>query len=96
MRLVWSAFAIQDRALLFDFIAIENPVAAVHCDSEISNQSNLLKDFPEMGRPGRVDGTRELIVQRTPFLLAYRISANEIRILRVLHGAQMWPDTFDN
>jgi addiction module RelE/StbE family toxin len=47
--------------------------------------------FPEIGRPGRIDGTRELIIQRTPYIAAYRIAGKTIRILRVLHGAQMWP-----
>ena len=47
--------------------------------------------FPEIGRPGRIDGTRELIIQRTPYIVAYRIATKSIRILRVLHGAQMWP-----
>jgi plasmid stabilization system protein ParE len=38
VRLVWSPFAIEDRAQLFDFIALENPVAAVHCDREIAKE----------------------------------------------------------
>jgi len=48
--------------------------------------------FPEMGRPGRVDGTRELVIQRTSYIAAYRITGTTVRILRVLHGAQMWPE----
>lgn len=94
MRLIWSPFAIEDRAQLFDFISLENPAAAVHCDREIAKQADLLKDFPEMGRQGRVEGTRELVVQRTPFLVAYCIGDKAVRVLRVLHGSQMWPDSF--
>jgi plasmid stabilization system protein ParE len=45
-----------------------------------------------MGRPGRVNGTRELIIQRTPYIAAYRIAGKTVRILRELHGAQMWPE----
>jgi addiction module RelE/StbE family toxin len=51
-----------------------------------------LMKFPEMGRPGRVDGTRELVIQRTSYIAAYRITGTTVRILRVLHGAQMWPE----
>lgn len=71
MKLAWSAFAVEDRDQIFDFIALENPMAAIRCDREISEQTSQLIDFPEMGRPGRVKGTRELVVQRTPFLVAY-------------------------
>ena len=48
--------------------------------------------FPEMGHPGRIDGTRELVISNTPYIAAYRIADNSVRILRVLHGAQQWPD----
>ena len=46
----------------------------------------------ESGRPGRVPGTRELVIPRTPYVAAYALTRDCIRILRVLHGAQMWPD----
>jgi plasmid stabilization system protein ParE len=48
--------------------------------------------FRESGRPGRIAGTRELVVPRTPYIAAYVMTADTVRILRVLHGAQMWPD----
>jgi addiction module RelE/StbE family toxin len=51
-----------------------------------------LVQFPEMGRPGRIEGTRELVISRTPYIAAYRILGETVRILRVLHGAQLWPD----
>jgi hypothetical protein len=44
--------------------------------------------------PGRIDGTRELVIPRTPYVAAYLVDADTVRILRVLHGAQMWPDEF--
>jgi plasmid stabilization system protein ParE len=44
-----------------------------------------------MGRPGRIEGTRELVISRTPYIAAYRIGGDTVRILRVLHGAQQWP-----
>jgi plasmid stabilization system protein ParE len=45
-----------------------------------------------MGRPGRIEGTRELVISRTPYIAAYRIAGDNVRVLRVLHGAQQWPD----
>jgi toxin ParE1/3/4 len=52
----------------------------------------LLSENPEIGRPGRVRDTRELVVARTPFIVAYRIRPAVVEIVRVLHGAQRWPD----
>jgi len=46
-----------------------------------------------MGRPGRIEGTRELVVSGTPYIAAYRIVGDTVRVLRVLHGAQQWPET---
>jgi toxin ParE1/3/4 len=51
-----------------------------------------LEEFPRLGREGRIPGTRELIVSRTPYLVAYRIIGDAIHVLRVLHGRQRWPE----
>jgi len=91
MRLEWSRFAQADREAIFDYIEADSPQAAITVDDRIRQQIDELMKFPEIGRPGRIKGTRELIVQRTPYIVAYRIVAKTIRILRVLHGAQIWP-----
>jgi toxin ParE1/3/4 len=52
------------------------------------NIEQLLSDNPQMGRPGRVPGTRELVIPRTPFIVPYRLQRNIIQILRVYHGAR--------
>ena len=92
MQLEWSIFAQADREAIFDYIEVDSPQAAITVDDRIREQVEGLMKFPEMGRPGRVDGTRELIIQRTPYIAAYRIAGKTVRILRVLHGAQMWPE----
>lgn len=91
MKLEWSVFAIEDRDRIFDYIELDNPQAAASNDQRIAARVAKLARFPESGRPGRVVGTREMPVTRTPYIVVYRISGNIIRILRVLHGAQMWP-----
>jgi toxin ParE1/3/4 len=55
-----------------------------------------LLEFPESGRPGRVAGTRELVVPHTPFIAAYVVTGDRIRILRILHSAQVWPDDINS
>jgi toxin ParE1/3/4 len=92
MHLEWSALARADREAIFDAIEADSPQAAVAVDERIEKSTKGLAQFPEMGRAGRVDGTRELVIARTPYIAAYRIAGNDVRILRVLHGAQQWPD----
>ncbi len=94
MRLRWSVAAFTDRESIFDYIVSESPQAAIAIDEQIQLAAEGLTDFPESGRPGRVEGTRELVVVRTPYIVAYRLSEETISILRVLHGAQRWPDEF--
>lgn len=92
MKLVWAQFALSDRDDIFTYIEADNPQAAMHVDEHIVLAVRRLLDFPESGRPGRLAGTRELVIPRTPYVAAYAVTADTIRILRILHGAQMWPD----
>lgn len=92
MRLEWSIFAQADRDEIFDYIEADSPQAAVAVDEGIVEQVERLARFPELGRPGRVEGTRELVIPRTPYIAAYRVRGRTVRILRVLHGARRWPD----
>lgn len=92
MRLTWSAFALSDRDGIFTYIEAHNPTAAIAIDERIVAAVRRLHDFPESGRPGRVAGTRELVITETPYVAAYHVSGETVRILRVLHGAQQWPD----
>ena len=91
MKLEWTHLALTDRDRLFDYIEAEHPYAAVMLDERLLKQTQQLKQFPESGRPGRVAGARELVVQRTPYIVAYQVGADTVRILRVLHEAQQWP-----
>ncbi len=95
MRLVWAQHALADREAIFSYIEAESPRAAVNVDDQIVAAVRRLLEFPESGRRGRVAGTRELVVPRTPFIAAYVVTADGVRILRVLHGAQVWPNDID-
>lgn len=97
MELVWTPRARRARQAAIDYIAQDNPVAALGQLDEIERQTDMLVLHPEMGRPGRVDGTRELVISRTPFIVVYRLKhrARRIELIRFLHGAQQWPKTED-
>ena len=76
------------------YIAQDNPEAAERIYTTIIAAVERLARMPNMGRPGRVDGTRELVVAGTPYVVAYRLLDNRLRILAVQHGAQAWPERF--
>ncbi len=85
----------NDREAIFDYIEEDSPRAAAMVDDRIEAQVELLVRMPEIGRVGRIEITRELVVPRTPYVVAYQIRGRTVRILRVLHGAQLWPDEID-
>ena len=93
MTLVWSPEAAEDLASLRAYIAADDPAAARRVALHIlHNIETLLPRSPEMGRPGRVPGTRELVIPKTPFIVPYRLQGRVIQILRVYHGARRWPE----
>jgi len=95
MTPVWSAEAIDDLAALRAYIEQDDPATAQRVALHIvHNVETLPSQNPEMGRPGRVPGTREIVIPRTPFIVPYRLQAGTIQILRVFHGARHGPENF--
>lgn len=93
MRLRWTPPARDHLAEIYDYIAQDNPAAARRVIGQVRKDADLLKDNPGMGRPGRVEGTRELIVSRYPYIIVYRPAApDEVHIAAVIHTARLWPD----
>jgi addiction module RelE/StbE family toxin len=88
---VWSRFAEADLEFHVDYLAVHSPRAAAALGEAIHRAVEGLRDFPKIGRPGRVAGTRELVVVRTPYVVVYVQNSDLVQILRVLHGAQEWP-----
>jgi toxin ParE1/3/4 len=73
-------------------IAEDNPAAAIRIIERIRAAVERLGAFPAIGRPGRVAGTRELVVSGTPYIVPYRVRGERVQIITVLHSAQRWPD----
>jgi toxin ParE1/3/4 len=94
MNIVWSQEAVEDLASLRAYIAEDNPAAARRVVLQIiQNVEQFLPGNPQIGRAGRVPGTRELVIPRTPYIVPYRFQRTTIQILRVYHGARRWPDS---
>jgi toxin ParE1/3/4 len=92
MMIKWLDDAINDLRSLRQYIAQDKPSAASSLAKRILNTVNLLSQQPNMGRAGRVSGTRELLIANTPFIIPYRVKNHCIEILRVMHAAMEWPE----
>ncbi len=92
MILRWTRAALHDLETVGAYLQDRNLQAARRIMAAIRTAVAGLKQFPEIGRPGRVEGTRELVVTGTPFIVPYRIAGKYIDILRIYHGARKWPD----
>jgi addiction module RelE/StbE family toxin len=90
VKLVWSRTALADRREIRTRIKQDNPAAAVTLDGQFSEMARHLSDHPELGKPGRVPSTRELIAHQN-YIMIYDIDGDRIRILRILHAARRWP-----
>ncbi|MCF6178205.1 MAG: type II toxin-antitoxin system RelE/ParE family toxin [Geopsychrobacter sp.] len=77
-----------------EYIAKDNQTAAQKVARKIWDSANLLAAQPALGRPGRVSGTRELVINGLPFVLPYSHQSGVIYILRVIHTSMIWPDKF--
>ena len=93
MRVLWLPTAERSFTAQMDWVAERDPWAAIDMGDAIIAAVDRLVECPAMGRPGRVAGTRELVVVGTPYIVVYRIEAAAVLVLRVLHGAQRWPPT---
>ena len=95
MRILWSPEALEDLTDIRAYVSQDDPAAATHLVKRIvSLVAKQLPANPMSGRPGRVQGTRELVIARTPFVAPYRVSSDRIEILRVYHAARLWPERF--
>ena len=77
-----------------DWIAVDKPAAAVRMMTRIRMAVERLAPLPGAGRPGRVPGTRELVISGTPYIVPYRVKGDAVQIITILHSAQRWPDRF--
>ena len=90
MKLVWTLPAREDRKSIREYIAADNPSAALDLDELLSERAARLLDHPGLGRAGRLKGTRELVAHRN-YILIYDVVGELVRVLRVLHAARQWP-----
>ena len=91
MRVRWLRRALANLDSEAEYIARDNPPAAARMVMAVQEAVAQLAEYPAMGRPGRVSGTRELVVPDTPYVIPYRVRSDSVEILRVFHAARKWP-----
>jgi addiction module RelE/StbE family toxin len=91
VRVRWTRSAVRQLAAIGAYIAESNPQAAWRVEVRLREAVARLAQFPAMGRPGRIAGTRELVVPGTPYIVPYRVSGGHVDILAVFHAAQNRP-----
>jgi addiction module RelE/StbE family toxin len=94
VKLFWTARTLSEIDAIFAYVAADSPSAAERLAVLIETRAQSLIDQPSMGRPGRVDGTREFVVTGTPYILPYRVRDECVEILAALHASRQWPDQF--
>jgi len=94
MKIRWLNLALKDLESIIEFISEDSPSVANKITKIIYEKVQLLAVQPHLGRTGRVEDTRELIIEGTPFIIPYRVKNKEIQILRVFHSSRRWPENF--
>jgi toxin ParE1/3/4 len=93
VKIRWTPLAAADLKSAYDYLNERNPEQAGTQIDRILASTDILERYPNAGRNGRLQGTRELVVAGTPFVVYYRIREDRTEILSVLHGARKWPES---
>jgi plasmid stabilization system protein ParE len=91
VRVRWLKAARANLDAEAEYIAHDKPAAAAGVVNAIYDAVELLRRYPALGRPGRVPGTRELVVPDTTYIIPYRVRHDTVEILRVFHAVRRWP-----
>ncbi len=92
MKIKWLKIALMDLDDIMIFISKDNPKIANRIVNIIWDSVKILKNSPELGKPGRVLNTRELIITGLPYIIPYRVKNNQIEILRIIHSSRNYPE----
>ncbi len=93
MEIIITDRAKADLVSIVEYISQDNVEAANRLKNDIMASLTTLADFPKKGRPGRVSGTRELIIHKS-YIAVYSVSKTQAIILTVRHAARLWPNSF--
>ena len=90
-KVAWLRLALSDLEELAAHIGNDDPEAGAHIAEQVWQASQSLARAPNRARPGRVPGTRELILPNLRFFIVFRVRDDSVQILRILHSARKYP-----
>jgi toxin ParE1/3/4 len=91
MQLRWTTAALDDLEGIAEYLFEKSPQSAAQLVRKIYEAPSSLKNYPNLGRSGKKEGTRELVLAPLPYIVVYQLGVDVLYILRILHGAQDWP-----
>ena len=91
MQVRWTSAAADDLENIANYLFEKTPQNAARLIREIYGAPTALRNFPNRGRAGKKDGTRELVLPSVPYIIVYHVTGDTVHIVRILHGAQDWP-----
>ena len=91
MKVVWAELAQHNLEEIGEYISQGSPQSAVRLLERLRIAADKLARFPEIGRTGKLEGTRELVVPGTDYFIVYAIENQTVNVFAVIHGAQNWP-----
>ncbi|MFM6072819.1 MAG: type II toxin-antitoxin system RelE/ParE family toxin [Dolichospermum sp.] len=92
MQVKWLRQALRNLEQVRNYIIQDNPTAAQELIIKIQNAANQLEKYPFMGKSGRVEGTKELIISNSPYMIIYRVKEESVEVLRILHTSKCYPE----
>ncbi len=92
-QILWTLPAVEHLKEIRAHISLDSPAAAGRVVKTIREQVKPLAEHPQMGRRGIIDGTRELVISRLPYLVVYQLQDEIVTVLAVVHTARNWPET---
>jgi len=92
MQVKWLRRALRNLEQARNYVFQDNPTAAQELIIKIQNAANQLQKYPFMGKNGRVEGTKELIISNSPYILIYRVKEESVEVLRILHTSKRYPE----
>ena len=96
MKIRWLQSALNDIQDIHDYVARDNVAAARRVINAVQDELKILPEHPAIGRPGRIAGTRELVIRKYPYIVAYRQSTSSVEILAVVHSSRRWPSALND
>jgi toxin ParE1/3/4 len=94
MKVLWSAASVRYLQEVLEYLQGESSAGAITISRRILGTARRLGQMPYSGRVGRIDGTREAVVPRSPYIVVYEVSEQSVEILGIWHAAREWPESF--